>query len=100
MNTPTVQTEPVPGAVQPSTGNGAPGRMTDQRRAFSTPELAFLIGVPLAWAALLLFHPGGEGTEITYREVQDEVTAWLAVHIGMMLFIRCRGSVSAFSSTR
>jgi hypothetical protein len=86
MNTPTVQTEPAPGAVQPSTGNGAPGRMTDQRRTFSTPELAFLIGVPLAWAILLLFHPGGTGDEI-YLDVQDNVTRFLVVHIGMVLFI-------------
>ena len=31
----------------------------------SPPELAFLIGVPLAWAVLLLFHPTGEGESIT-----------------------------------
>ena len=28
---------------------------------FSRDQLAFLIGVPLLWAILLLFHPGGEG---------------------------------------
>lgn len=32
-----------------------------ERRSFSRPEVAFLIGVPLAWAVLLLFHPTGEG---------------------------------------
>jgi hypothetical protein len=58
-----------------------------QRRSFSRPELAFLVGVPLAWAVLLLFHPTGEGEAITYAEVQDEVTAWLTVHLGMMIFI-------------
>jgi hypothetical protein len=46
----------------------------------------FLVGVPLAWAVLLLFHPGGEGTEI-YRDVRDKVTVWMVVHIGMMFFI-------------
>jgi hypothetical protein len=56
------------------------------RPAFSPPELAFLIGVPLMWAVLLLFHPGGEGEEI-YLDVQDKVTPFLVVHIGMMLFI-------------
>jgi hypothetical protein len=56
-------------------------------RAFSPGELAFLIGVPLLWAVLLLFHPGGEGTELSYPQLQDEVTAWMAVHIGMMIFI-------------
>lgn len=28
---------------------------------FTRDQLAFLIGVPLAWAVLLLFHPTGEG---------------------------------------
>jgi hypothetical protein len=55
-------------------------------RAFSPRELAFLIGVPLLWANLLLFHPGGEGDEI-YLDAQDHVTRFLVVHIGMMLFI-------------
>jgi hypothetical protein len=49
--------------------------------------LAFLIGVPLAWAVLLMFHPGGEGEAITYAELRDDVTAWLVVHVGTMLFI-------------
>jgi hypothetical protein len=57
-----------------------------QPRAFSPGELAFLIGVPLLWAILLLFHPGGSGDEI-YLDVQDNVTRFLVVHIGMMLFI-------------
>jgi hypothetical protein len=57
-----------------------------QPRAFSPGELAFLIGVPVLWAILLLFHPGGEGDEI-YLDVRDNVTRFLVVHIGMMLFI-------------
>jgi hypothetical protein len=57
-----------------------------QPGAFSPGELAFLIGVPLLWAILLLFHPGGSGDEI-YLDVQDNVTRFLVVHIGMMLFI-------------
>jgi hypothetical protein len=52
----------------------------------SRGEAAFMIGVPLAWAVLLLFHPKGEGDQI-YLDVQNQVTAMLAVHIGMMLFI-------------
>jgi hypothetical protein len=63
------------------------------RRAFSAGELAFLIGVPLLWAVLLLFHPGGEGTEVSYADLQDKVTAWMVVHIGMMLFIPLMGAV-------
>ncbi len=49
--------------------------------------VAFLIGVPLAWAVLLMFHPTGDGEAITYADVQDQVTAWLTVHLGMMIFI-------------
>jgi hypothetical protein len=56
------------------------------RRAFSLPEVAFLIGVPLLWAILLLFHPTGDGDEY-YPIVKDDVTAWMTVHLGMMLFI-------------
>jgi predicted dienelactone hydrolase len=54
---------------------------------FSRDQLAFLIGVPLACAVLLLFHPTGEGEAITDADVQDEVTRWLVVHLGMMVFI-------------
>ena len=54
---------------------------------FSRDHLAFVIGVPLAWAVLLLFHPTGEGEAITYADVQDEVTRWLVVHLGMLVFI-------------
>jgi hypothetical protein len=49
--------------------------------------LAFLIGVPLAWAVLLLFHPTGDGEAITYADVQAEVGRWLVVHLGMLVFI-------------
>jgi hypothetical protein len=52
----------------------------------SRTTVVFLIGVPLVWAILLLFHPGGEADTI-YRNVHDEVTRALAVHIGMLLFI-------------
>ena len=49
------------------------------------PTLSFMVGVPLAWA-VLLFHPKGDAGSI-YRDVHDQVTATLAVHIGMLLFI-------------
>jgi hypothetical protein len=58
-----------------------------ERKAFSRQELTFLIGMPLAWAILLLFHPGGEGDAI-YQDIQDKVTTWMVVHVGMMIFIR------------
>jgi hypothetical protein len=62
-----------------------------QPPAFSRGELAFLIGVPLLWAILLLFHPGGEGDQI-YLDAQDKVTRFLVVHIGMMIFIPLMGA--------
>jgi hypothetical protein len=57
-----------------------------QRRSLSRREVMFVVGVPLAWAVLLLFHPGGDPDTI-YLDLQDEVTRALVVHIGMMLFI-------------
>jgi hypothetical protein len=57
----------------------------DSRR-FSRDLLIFLIGVPLAWAVLLMFHPGGDASDV-YGSIHDEVTAFLVVHLGMLLFI-------------
>jgi hypothetical protein len=57
-----------------------------QRRPFSRREVVFLVGVPLAWVILLLFHPSGEGEDL-YADLQDQVTRMLVVHIGMLLFI-------------
>ena len=42
--------------------------------------------MPVAWAILLLFHPGGEATEI-YQNLHDKVDTWMVVHIGMLVFI-------------
>jgi hypothetical protein len=78
MTTATATAEGTPGAGQ------AP--VATRPRTFSPPELAFLIGVPLLWGILLLFHPGGEGDTI-YLDAQDHVTRFLVVHVGMMLFI-------------
>lgn len=52
----------------------------------SRDVLAFLIGVPLAWAVLLMFHPGGEASDV-YGSARDDVTAFLVVHLGTLLFI-------------
>ena len=54
------------------------------RLRFSRLELAFIVGVPAAWGVLLLFHPLGE---TFYTLIDDNITAWLAVHIGMAIFI-------------
>jgi hypothetical protein len=56
------------------------------RPRVSRSEAAFMIGVPLAWAVLLLFHPSGEADQI-YLSLRGQVAAALVVHIGMMLFI-------------
>ena len=52
----------------------------------SRGETAFVLGVPVAWAVLLLFHPSGEGTDI-YADLKDNVTEMLVVHVGMVIFI-------------
>jgi hypothetical protein len=49
-------------------------------------EIVLLIGVPLVWAVLLLFHPTGDGDEF-YPIVRDQVTAWITVHVGTLLFV-------------
>jgi hypothetical protein len=56
------------------------------REPLSHREVAFVLGVPVAWAILLLFHPGGEGTEI-YQDLHDKVTVFMVVHVGMLVFI-------------
>ena len=50
---------------------------------------AFLIATPLAWAALLLFHPLGSGQ--VYDLLRDQVTRWQIVHIGTLFFIGLMG---------
>jgi hypothetical protein len=73
--------------VPPADNDEGSRRVAGQPRAFTPAELAFLIGVPLLWGILLLFHPGGESEKVSYLDLQDKVTPWLVVHIGMMLFI-------------
>jgi hypothetical protein len=82
MNTPTVQSEPASVSTARVADNGGARRVAAQGRACSPAELAFLIGVPLLRAVLLLFPPGGEGTGLSYLELQDKVTAWMVVHSG------------------
>ena len=57
-----------------------------ERRPLSRRDVMFLVGVPLAWIVLLLFHPAGEGKDI-YFDLQGQVTRMLVVYIGMLLFI-------------
>ena len=53
-------------------------------RRFSSGETAFVLGVPLAWAVLLLFHPGGDSL---YDAAASNTDAWLVVHLGTLVFI-------------
>ena len=57
-----------------------------RHRRLSRVEIVLLIGVPLVWAVLLLFHPTGDGDDF-YPIVRDQVTAWIIVHVGTLLFI-------------
>ena len=49
-------------------------------------EAGLMVAVPVAWAVLLLFHPTGEGDEF-YPVVRDQVTAWMVVHVGTLVFV-------------
>ena len=54
------------------------------RGSFSRAEIAFVVGVPLAWGLLLLFHPAGDSL---FEAASSNTTAWLTVHLGTMIFI-------------
>jgi len=55
-------------------------------RRFTHGEVGFLVAMPLLWAVLLLFHPSGDGTQV-YRDLEGDFTAWMVVHLGMLVFI-------------
>jgi hypothetical protein len=63
-----------------------PPRQHDRAAAFAPAEVAFLLCMPLLWAALLFFHPTGEGDEF-YPIVSDQVTAFQVVHLGTLVFV-------------
>ncbi len=67
-------------------------RSPDTPATLNRPTIAFLVGVPIAWAALLLFHPTGDGDQY-YPIVKDQITPWLTVHLGTMLFIPLMAAV-------
>jgi hypothetical protein len=56
------------------------------KRRSSRAEIVFVIGVPLAWSVVLLFHPTGDGEDF-YPIIRDQVTAWMTVHVGTLLFV-------------
>ena len=57
----------------------------------SRRRLAFLIGMPLAWAVLLLFHSAPDPDDL-YGSLRDEVTKWQVVHLGTLVFIGLIGA--------
>ena len=52
---------------------------------------AYLLGVHLAWAVLLLFHPNPDPGDV-YGSLHHEVDRWLAVHLGTLVFIGLLGA--------
>jgi hypothetical protein len=88
MSPPTTQRQPAAVPIPAPASNDPPA---SGHRLFSGRELAFIIGVPVAWGILLLFHPVG-GDDF-YSTIDGNVTAWLTVHIGMGIFIPLFASV-------
>jgi len=62
------------------------GAPATQRRAFGPAKVVFLIGVPLAWAVLLWFHPSVPPDDV-YGGLRDEVVTYQIVHTGTLVFI-------------
>jgi hypothetical protein len=58
---------------------------------FTRQQVAFAIGVPLAWAVLLWFHPDVDPNHV-YRDLRDEVTTYQIVHVGTLIFIGLMGA--------
>jgi hypothetical protein len=65
--------------------------MDSSARFFTRPRLAFLLGVPIAWAVLLWFHPDVDPDDV-YGTLQDDVTAYVVVHVGTLFFIGLMGA--------
>jgi hypothetical protein len=66
-----------------------PDARTDQPQV-TRKRLAFLIGVPIAWAALLWFHPD-VAPDSVYEDLRDQVGTYLIVHVGTLIFIGLMG---------
>ena len=53
---------------------------------FTRLLLALTIGVPLAWAVLLWFHPDVDPNRV-YADLHEDVVAYQIVHVGTLVFI-------------
>ena len=59
-------------------------------RPLTRTQIAVLVGVPLAWAALLWFHPDVDPDRV-YESLRDQVHTYLVVHVGTLVFIGLMG---------
>ena len=59
-------------------------------RPLTRAQIAVLVGVPLAWAALLWFHPDVDPDRV-YEGLRDQVDTYLVVHVGTLVFIGLMG---------
>jgi hypothetical protein len=56
------------------------------QRTFTPAATAFLIGVPLVWAVVLMFHGNAPRDDI-YSGLRDEVVRWQVVHVLTLISI-------------
>jgi hypothetical protein len=91
MSTPTLKGESPSVPIQTGAANGGPGQGATRRPAFGRGQLAFLIGIPLAWAVLLWFHPDVPDPDNVYAGLRDDATAYQIVHVGTLIFIGLMG---------
>jgi hypothetical protein len=61
-------------------------RDSGSERTFTPAVTAFLIGVPIAWAVVLLFHGNAPRDDI-YSGLRDEVVRWQVVHVFTLVAI-------------
>jgi hypothetical protein len=64
---------------------------TQERHPFGPATVGFLMGVPLAWAVLLWFHPSVAADDV-YGSLRDQVVTYQIVHIGTLVFIGLIGA--------
>jgi hypothetical protein len=69
--------------IQSTAAAQAPAAVTPRR---DRHRVGLLLGLPIAWAFLLLFHPTGEGN-LVFPIISEQLGKWQAVHIGMVAFI-------------
>jgi hypothetical protein len=62
----------------------------DSTIRFTRPLIALTIGVPLAWAVLLWFHPDVDPNHV-YADLRGDVVAYQVVHAGTLVFIGLLG---------